>query len=316
MNIHFFKHSLIIGLISLLIGFCVEAAFTRVPTIEPISPPAPCKKPLQLGWGFFPPYTYFKDGSLKGPDPELAEAILNTKGYCLVYNHKPYSTLKESLQAIKEGAAAGGADLGIGLSYNDDRKKKYGLLYPEDTKTKKKFAYRQENVGVFISIDIAEQCKGKTLYQLLQEKIIGKLGIVVEQDYGATFRQQIQPDFKDRIVAVASSYELVNQFKNRQVDAVINDVNAMWHFFNIYAKENIHGIRLNDVLVNKDDERGVYLVVSPNLSNAEVVVGDLIEAIKITQANGTLDRIIKKYSFIPPFNPRKPRAKEKDTDLS
>lgn len=130
---------------------------------------ASCKKPLSVGWEYWPPYQYVNtERALVGLDIELASAVAEVAQCKIKFYEIPW---KRHLLEIEQGRI----DVALAASYDEERAEYANFSDP----------VRNESVSLFILPDNKKYHKNSNLEDLLKNKF--KLGVTLGYHYGKAF---------------------------------------------------------------------------------------------------------------------------------
>ncbi|MBI4357562.1 MAG: amino acid ABC transporter substrate-binding protein [Gammaproteobacteria bacterium] len=277
-------------LIAIVIFFGLMGATT--PPIKQLLPASvPCEQTLTLAYDRFPPYQFITFyGELTGLDIELVKNILGHAKYCMDYIQ--LTSFEKTLENIKMGTA----HIALGMSKVAQREEFSLFTVP----------YRTEDVGLFLKgAENLQKYQDKSLEQLLKEGF--KVGTIRGQYYGKQF-DELKELYKKQIFEVESYFDLIRLLITGEADGVMNDPIAMWAELSTQLTEQeLSTIFMHPILVNKEDDRNIYIIVSKNAPDAPKIVAALNKGIRELIETGEHTKIMQKYfknyKPIPEFSP-------------
>jgi len=230
-------------------------------------------KELSIGWELWYPYQFRdKQQHLTGLDFDILNAILKELTISANYTELPW---KRHLQYIKTGDM----DIAMGASFTKERDEFSYFSIP----------YRIEKVTLFVKKGNTKNIKLTRLEDLIQSHYI--LGIEGGYFYGDKFQKLNQQiDFQSHINEVIDLEQNVKMLFKGYIDGFLVDPATMKSFSKKYLIQN--ELESHPLVIYQTD---VHFLLSKKSCSAETLMR-FNQAIKILQANGELERMIKKWT--------------------
>ena len=236
---------------------------------------ASTKEKITIRVGNFAPF-YYKgnDGTWKGLDVELAEAVIKKAGFEVDYYELPWS---RALGFLEKGEI----DLVMNTSITEERGKKFNFIGPE----------RYAQMGLIVK----EENKSLDINDYDDLKIVAmkenkKFGIQVNVFYGSEFNDRLKdPEYFKYFAEAFNVDNNMSLLENDRILGFFEDKISL-----VYMIKNKQEFK-NCVLHNFDafPKDPVYFAVSKNMS--EDKYNRLKEACEVLENDGTLEKIRKKY---------------------
>lgn len=209
----------------------------------------------------YAPFEYKVNGKWKGIDVDLLKAVAKVEKIKLVQKHMDFSGIIPALQAKQvDGSLAA-------MFITDERKKVLDFSK----------GYYQSGNGIFVK-------KGSSIKGL--KDIYGKTIAVKKGESGAEWANKNKDKYNLKIESFNDAPSLFQQVSNGQADLGITDSPVVDYHNTIDKKSNLKMI----VVINKAE----YGFAVPKGKNKELLK-KWNEGIKKLKANGTYQKIIKKY---------------------
>jgi len=260
-----FKHRFTLLIFTIFLFLFSYWIFTPLFSAEPT-----CT--LKMGWEPWKPYQYIDENKhLTGLDIELIGEVVKNMKCEIKFIERPWTRL------ILE-AETGEMDLVAGASMVENRKK---WAHFSD-------AYRHETRVLFVRKGESEKFKFKSLQDIIGTKF--QFGVTRGAYNGKEYDRLIKnPEFKKHIQIVNKEIQNHKKLMTKRIDGFIMD-----HISgtNLLREENI----LNKVEIYpiKIHSAGIYVLFSKK-STTPLMVEKFNKSLAELKANGTYDKIIKKY---------------------
>lgn len=235
---------------------------------------AECKKELVNGWGQeWAPFLMGTYDQPAGLDIEILDAVIKETG-CTWRNTELEIPWKRHLKWLKLGEI----DIATGASWTQERAE-----YAYFTK-----AYRSENVALFVR---KEDIKKYEQYSLLElADVLTSIGVEFGNTYG--------PEMGALLVKMGEKVQRVNGNKQNilkllggRIDGYIGHL----PFDAMLIKNKGHEAAIGYLPVSLINAGDIHIMIS-KLANSKEVYEAIEAALEKIKANGTYDKIIKKYS--------------------
>jgi polar amino acid transport system substrate-binding protein len=232
-------------------------------------------KELSIGWELWYPYQFRdKQQQLIGLDFDILNAILKELALEANYTELPW---KRHLQYIKTGDI----DIAMGASFTKERDDFAYFSIP----------YRIEKINLFVKKGNTKDIKLTRLEDLIHSHYI--LGIEGGYFYGDKFQKLNQQiDFQSHINEVIDLEQNVKMLFKGYIDGFFADPITMKSFSEKYSIQN--ELESHPLVIYQTD---VHFMLSKKSCSPETLM-HFNQAIKTLQANGELDRIIKKWTLL------------------
>jgi polar amino acid transport system substrate-binding protein len=229
-----------------------------------------CDDPLTIGWEPWPPYQIEKDGEIAGFDAETFQAISEEMGCKIVHKRLPW---KRHLKML----AAGKVDMAAWASKTEERAA---------------YANFSDFFMPFEAVLFTQAGSGadhETLEGFL--KAGNKLGTVADYSYGADADAVIsKAAYEANILPVRSLKLNIRKLARGRIDGLIGSPFTVSHMARQVGLDD--KIAASDLVVNSSD---TFVMFSKKSVNQETIDA-FNKALATLRDNGTLDRIIAKYT--------------------
>lgn len=226
----------------------------------------------------YPP-NYYQDasGNWTGIDVDLAAAIVKEAGYKPVFLKRPWT---RALSDMKVGKL----DLMMNLSKTDERAQFMRWIGPERS-SQMSLIVKEENSNLKIkNVD--------DLISIAKEKNM-KIGIQQDVFYSKEFNERLDNDasFKRNFSPIAVVELNARKTQKSRIIGFFEEKLSMVH--NIKHNKDYAGLAVHDFIVT---EENVFFGVSIKADKTKNIYKNLNKAYDKLKVNGTLDKIIAKYS--------------------
>lgn len=233
---------------------------------------ANCEKKIRMGWEDWNPYQYVnKKGTLTGLDIELVQAIVENMGCQIDFKEMPW---KRHLLAIEKGRM----DLAAGASITPERQKYANFSNP----------YRTESTVLYVHKGESGKYKLKTLQDIVTQKF--SLGVTRGYYYGEEYTKWVKnKEFKNQIQEVHNDSFNYYKLQKKRIDGFLADPIAATA--GLKGEDLLGMVEIHPMKVYSDN---IYVMMSKK-SVSKQFIKDFNKSLAQIKANGTHDRILKKY---------------------
>ena len=250
-------------------GFSVAVCMTLTAFATPATA-AGCEKPIRVGWEAWSPFQIPAEGEPKGIDPDILRAIEKVSGCDIEFHETPW---KRNLRALETGKL----DVALAASITEER----------DKYAKWTISYLPYSSILWTGSD------DNVNYGSLEDYLDSgnNLGIIRGFSYGETTDAILEnAAYSDQIQENKSAKLNLRMIAADRIDGTLGNQFTMGYF----AKREglFDAVRATDVVVQSEP---IYFMFSEK-STSDATIEKFDEAIRTLKADGTIQKIVDKYT--------------------